>query len=135
MLDIRPASHQANLGAYRVKGNQMAELPVDLRQRVLAESWVNPEFRDKLHRDPRAALADLEIETPADIEVRIVTQSNTELVLLAAENPAGPEMIGDVDPRPEANWTSRGGGCGGSCTLTAECFCPGTATGSCICPV
>jgi len=113
----------------------MSDLPADLVQRVLTESWLDPEFREKLMRDPRAALTDLGFDAPADVDIKVVTQSNRELTLLAAENPAGPQLTEELVITPQTNWTSRGGGCGTSCTLTSECFCPSTATGHCICPV
>jgi hypothetical protein len=110
-------------------------VPPDVQQQVLVRSWEDPEFRELVSSDPRAALSQLGFEVTSDIEVKVVPQGNSELTLLVADHPAGEPLTPSGDFKPQENWTSRGGGCGNTCTLTGECGCPtdGTLTCGCAC--
>lgn len=109
-------------------------IPSDIRQQVLKRSWSDPEFRDQVQQDPRAALKTLGYDAPDFLKFQVAPQANDTIVLLVADNPAGASQTeGAGEVHVEADWTSDEGNCGSHCTLTAECFCADTLTGRCIC--
>jgi hypothetical protein len=113
----------------------MADLPTDVESRVLALSWKDPEFRNALLEDPRSALKGAGIDVPDDIAINLVTTNNSTLTLPVAMHPAGAsETPGAGEVSAQAEWTSESGDCGRRCSLTSECLCGSSLTGSCMCP-
>ena len=55
--------------------------------KAIARSWRDPAFRDQLEADPNGALADLGVEVPEGVDIRVVPEGT--VVLPIAEAPSG----------------------------------------------
>ena len=55
--------------------------------KAIARSWRDPAFRDQLESDPHGALADLGVEVPESVDIRVVPEGT--VVLPIAEPPSG----------------------------------------------
>jgi hypothetical protein len=55
--------------------------------KAIARSWRDPAFRDQLEADPSGALAELGVDVPADVDIRVVPEGT--VVLPIAEPPSG----------------------------------------------
>lgn len=55
--------------------------------KAIARSWRDPAFRDQLEADPNGALADLGVEVPEGVDIRVVPEGT--IVLPIAEAPSG----------------------------------------------
>jgi len=102
------------------------KIPRDIQQQVLIKSWMEPEFRELVLRDPVQALKSMGYDVPPEIEVMVVTQPAHVLVLGVAANPAGSPTAATgpgsgVSAQSDA--TSKDGTCGYICTITYDCHC------------
>src|SRR5687767_10301141 len=69
--------------------------------RVVAKSWIDPEFREKLIADPKAALGEHGIPVPDDVVISVMPGAERTRVELAL--PARPEMSDEVLERKAAS--------------------------------
>lgn len=103
------------------------QIPRDIQQQVLVKSWMDPEFRELVLRDPVQALKSLGYTVPSEMEVIVVTQPANALLLGVAANPAGSptakSKAGSDMTAQEQDHTSRDGTCGFICTITYDCSC------------
>ena len=56
---------------------------------VIAKAWSDPAFKQRLHADPRAALAQMGIEVPAGVEITVVENTPRRFHLVIPVQPAG----------------------------------------------
>lgn len=99
-------------------------LPSDIWQKVLGRSWVDPEFRDLVLKDPRAALQQLGYEVPEGLTINVVTQPGHALTLAVAQHPSGVATTPGVTAGAgDGEFTQAGSGSGYICTITRECGC------------
>lgn len=60
-----------------------------LRTKVIEKAWADPEFKQQLLTDPKAALkAAFDISIPENIEIKAVEESADQLYLVIPPNPA-----------------------------------------------
>lgn len=92
-----------------------------IREDVLVRSWTDPEFRDLVQRDPRAALASMGVELPEGVEVVTVTHRPDVLHLEVADGEAHPggETLSARADAGEVRAAKESGGY--ICTFTREC--------------
>ena len=96
----------------------------DLRARLIARAWHDPDFKRQLLANPKAAIEqEFGIELPADLEVTAVEDTPDHLHLVVPVNRTGltEERLGT----DEAVAYCGGGGCQG-CNCNCSC-------GSCSC--
>ncbi|MBV9822333.1 MAG: nitrile hydratase subunit alpha [Actinobacteria bacterium] len=102
---------------------------LDLRTRVQIQAWRDPEFRQLVRTDPRAAVRSLGLEVPDGLDFTVVDDSPGTFHLVVADPPSGESSTVGSEELVAAD---RGHASEGAhCTLTAECFCPRSLTGAC----
>ena len=96
----------------------------DLRARLIARAWHDPDFKRQLLANPKAAIEqEFGIELPGDLEVTAVEDTPAHLHLVVPVNRTGltEERLGTEQAVPACG----GGGCQ-SCNCNCSC-------GSCSC--
>ncbi|HEY7770374.1 nitrile hydratase subunit alpha [Longimicrobium sp.] len=99
-----------------------AYLEARTRAMIVHRAWRDPEFRERLLADPRAALAAvLDLRIPDDVEIEIVQEAEGEMTLVLPHMPESsrpPGTLAGASGRLDAcsthvlMWT---GGCTGTC--------------------
>lgn len=105
------------------------ERGLDLRTRVTIRAWEDPEFRQLVRTNPKAAIESMGESVPENFIFNIVNDVAGAYNLVLMEPPSGtPSTVTseDLSERDAARASQ-----GRSCTLTAECFCPRSLTGAC----
>ena len=105
----------------------------DLRARLIARAWHDPDFKRQLLANPKAAIEqEFGIELPGDLEVTAVEDTPDHLHLVVPVNRTGltEERLGTDEavahPHPCRHCGSCGGctSCGG-CGFSGSCSCGG----------
>ena len=104
----------------------------DLRARLIARAWHDPDFKRQLLANPKAAIEqEFGIELPADLEVTAVEDTPDHLHLVVPVNRTGltEERLGTEQAVAVAHW-HRCGSCGGctscgGCGFSGSCSCGG----------
>jgi hypothetical protein len=89
---------------------------------LVAEVWIDEELKQRLVSDPAAVLQEYDIEVPADVELKVV--EDTELVrhLVIPASPSGDLSDEDLTSSPSMYcWLC--GGCGGCGCGSRRCGC------------
>ena len=105
------------------------KIPRDIQQQVLIKSWMEPEFRELVLRDPVQALKSMGYELPPEAEVIVVTQPAHVLLLGVADHPAGSPTAttdGGSGVSAQSDQSSKDGTCGYFCSYTLDCNCTKT---------
>ena len=101
----------------------------DLRARLIARAWHDPDFKRQLLANPKAAIEqEFGIELPGDLEVTAVEDTPAHLHLVVPVNRTGltEERLGTEQAVAVAH-SHRCGSCGG-CVACGNCY-----SGSCSC--
>ena len=104
----------------------------DLRARLIARAWHDPDFKRQLLANPKAAIEqEFGIELPADLEVTAVEDTPDHLHLVVPVNRTGltEERLGTEQAVAVAH-SHRCGSCGGctscgGCGFSGSCSCGG----------
>jgi hypothetical protein len=109
--------------------SEQSEEDLDLRTRVQLRAWQDPEFRQLVRTDPKAAVESLGVTVPEGLNFNVVDDTPGTFNLVIADPPSGESSTVASD---ELVMSDRGHASEGAhCTLTAECFCPRSVTGAC----
>ena len=104
----------------------------DLRARLIARAWHDPDFKRQLLANPKAAIEqEFGIELPGDLEVTAVEDTPAHLHLVVPVNRTGltEERLGTEQAVAVAH-SHRCGSCGGctscgGCGFSGSCSCGG----------
>ncbi|MBC8079370.1 MAG: NHLP leader peptide family natural product precursor [Gorillibacterium sp.] len=74
-----------------------------LRSQVIERAWIDPEFKQKLLSDPKAAIMEtLGVALPESFKVRTVEEGKDEFFLVL---PSTPSNVMKSDVKPLASWS------------------------------
>ncbi|WP_316245499.1 NHLP leader peptide family RiPP precursor [Gorillibacterium timonense] len=75
---------------------------VALQSQVVQRAWKDPDFRQKLLSDPKAAIQEaLGISLPSHLKLKTVEESSDEWVFVL---PASPAAVLDTEVKPQIIW-------------------------------
>jgi len=75
---------------------------IALQSQVIQRAWKDPDFKQKLLSDPKAAIQEsLGISLPGHLKLKTVEETADEMVLVL---PASPAAVLKTDATPQAAW-------------------------------
>ncbi len=81
--------------------------------KVVAQAWVDEEFKKKLIADPKAVLEEYGIEFPPDVKVNMLESTQNEVNIALPLRPEGlTGSVEELQTRVQANAGGTGGFCG-----------------------
>ena len=80
----------------------------DFRAKVIARAWKDPQFKQKLLKNPKTALKEMGFEIPANIEVRVLEdkQNSFTFVLPPASAQTGELSNDEIERIAGGGWPS-----------------------------
>lgn len=69
----------------------------DAKAKVIAKAWKDPSFKQKLLKDPKAALKEMGYAAPANVTVKCVEESKGSLTFVLPATPAGSHQLSEAD--------------------------------------
>lgn len=85
--------------------------------KVIARAWTDPEFKERLRLDPKAALSEMAIEFPDHVQVEVVENSENKVYLTLPQSPWG-EAVSDDEIEPLVRTQAKS-----VCSNTYSCCC------------
>lgn len=89
----------------------MVKQPEDfnrLRAKIIVKAWKDPRFKQQLLKNPRAALKEMGLEIPKNIEVKIVEDKQNTFTFVLPEFNANMRELRDTDLEKMAGGTRLG---------------------------
>ncbi len=74
--------------------------------KVIAQAWVDEEFKKKLLADPKAVLKEEGIEFPENLKLTLSEGNRDELHLTLPPRPEGGGSVEDLQERLQADWSA-----------------------------
>jgi hypothetical protein len=64
---------------------------------IIAKAWKDPAFKQRLLKDPKAAVKELGVELPNDLTLRVIERKTDEIILTLPPSPSDAKEITDKD--------------------------------------
>src|SRR5579872_6752575 len=65
--------------------------------KIVAHAWKDPKFKEKLLKNPKAALKEMGMDIPENFEVRVIEEKENSLTFVLPRTPAEVEELSDRD--------------------------------------
>jgi hypothetical protein len=69
----------------------------DAKTKVIAKAWKDPSFKQKLLKDPKAALKEMGCHIPENMTVKCVEESKSTLTFVLPAAPSSSERLTEAD--------------------------------------